>query len=224
MKTKTTTRSLRRTVDEVNLPEKENTVNVSVAPKKFFVLLAFVVLFGAILVIGAKKFKSLVVAGMVNGKPVTRWELEKTMNDRYGKLVFDDIASNILLKQLADQNGVSASDEDVTKEITNTETRLGGKEALQSTLDRMGYTTARFHEEMKIQVLVQKLSEKLFKVDVTEDEITKFFNDNKTLFPQKTLAEVKADIKLNLVQQKFQQEFSTWFTEQKKKANIQSYL
>lgn len=224
MKTKTSTRLVKRSPKTVSIPQTEPTVNVNVAPNKLFILLAFVALLGVIFILGSKKYKGLIVAGKVNGKIVTRWELEKVMNDRFAKTVFDDLASSVLINQLADENGVVVSDGDVSKEIAATEQRLGGKEALQATLDRMGYTTARFNDEMRTQVVVQKLSEKLFKIDVTDEEVKKFFDDNKTLFPEKKFDDVKADIKQNLVQQKVQQEFSTWFADQKKKANIQTYI
>src|SRR3989344_959513 len=225
MKKTTKTRSKVRKVAVAEMsysPEKE-TVNVSVAPKKFFVL-AMIVLLGGLLLLGAKKYKGLIVAGKVNGQVVTRLQLEKTLNDRYAKQTFDDLAGTILVKQLAKQNAVVISEEDVNNEITATEQRLGGKEALQTTLDRMGYTTARFQDEMRTQVLVAKLASKVLTVDVTDDEVKKFFDENKTLFPDKKFDEVKADIKLNLTQQKVQQEFTTWFAEQKKQASIASYL
>lgn len=224
-KTKTQTGSSRKVaVAEMSYPEKDTAVNVSVAPKKFFVVLALVVLLGSLLVLGAKKYKGLVIAGKVNGQVITRWQLEKALNDRYGKQTLDDLAGTILVKELAKQNGVAVTDEDVNEEIAATEQRLGGKEALQATLDRMGYTPTRFNDEMRVQVLVAKLASKVLKVEVTDAEVAKFFQENKTLFPDKKFDEVKEDIKLNLTQQKTQQEFTTWFAEQKKNATIVSYL
>lgn len=226
MKRKTQTKSSKKVaVAEMSYPVgKESAVNVSVAPKKFFVILVVIVLFGGLLVLGAKKYKGLVIAGKVNGQVITRWQLEKTMNERYGKQTLDDLAGTALVKQLAKENGVIVSDEDVNKEIAATEQRLGGKEALQTTLERMGYTSTRFNEEMRVQVLVAKLANKVLKVEVTDEEVSKFFQENKTLFPDKKFDEVKEDIKQNLVQQKVQEEFAAWFAEQKKQANIVSYL
>ena len=155
---------------------------------------------------------------------VSRWELEKALNDRYAKTVFDDLASTTLLKQLAKKNDIVVSKDELKKEIEATEQRLGGKEALQATLDRLGYSQTRFEEEMKTQVTVRKLAEKLFKIEVTDQEVAKFYDDNKTLFPDKKLEEVKLDILQNLTEQKLQQQFTTWFQEEKGKATIQSYL
>lgn len=193
-------------------------------PSKKFIILAIVILLGGIIVLGSKKYKNLIIVGKVNGRPVTRLELELALNSRYGKQTLDDLASNILVQQLAAKNEVTVTDDEVSKEIEATSVRLGGKEALTATLDRMGYTMARLQDEMRVQVLVKKLAQKVLKVEVTDDEIQKFFNDNKTLFPGKTFDEVKDDIKQNLLQQKNQQEFATWFADQKKNANIQSYL
>lgn len=224
-KIKTQPKSSRRVaVAEMSYPEKDTAVNVSVAPKKFFVVLALLVLLGGLLVLGAKKYKGLVIAGKVNGQIITRWQLEKALNDRYGKQTLDDLAGTVLVKKLAKENDVTVTDEDVNNEIAATEQRLGGKEALQTTLDRMDYTTNRFNEEMRVQVLVAKLASKVLKVEVADEEVSKFFQENKTLFPDKKFDEVKGDIKQNLIQQKVQQEFAIWFSEQKKQANIVSYL
>lgn len=224
MKTKTTSRLSEKTTSVMSSEARSGSARkVNRLPKKL-IILALIVLLGGMLIIGAKKYKGLIIAGKVNGSPITRWELEKALNSRYGKQTFDDLASNLLVQQLAAQNQVTVTDDEVSKEIDATTQRLGGKEALTATLDRMGYTMSRLQDEMRVQVLVKKLAEKVLKVEVTDAEIQKFFDDNKTLFPKKTFDEVKEDIKQNLLQQKNQQEFATWFTDQKTKANIQSYL
>jgi foldase protein PrsA len=206
------------------MPMESETIVTSKPPKKTVLVLLSLLLVISLGVLAAKKYKSLFVVGKVNGQFITRLELEKSMNDRYAKATFDDLASTNLLYQLASQNGVTVSDEELNKEIADTETRLGGKEALTSTLDRMGYTQDRFTKEMNMLVLEKKLAAKLFKAEVSDEEVAKFYTDNKTLFPDKKLDEVKADISNNLVSQELQQQFTTWFQEQKDKAVIKSYL
>jgi parvulin-like peptidyl-prolyl isomerase len=223
MKTKTSSRLSKKVVEMPITSEKITSQKLN-RPSKKFIILALLILIGGILILGAKKYKNLIIVGKVNGRPVTRLELEVALNSRYGKQTFDDLASNILVQQLAAKNEVTVSDDEVSQEIEATSVRLGGKEALTATLDRMGYTTERLRDEMRIQVLVKKLAEKVLKVEVADAEIQKFFDDNKTLFPDKTFDEVKEDIKQNLLQQKNQQEFATWFADQKKNAEIQSYL
>ena len=206
------------------MPMESETIVTSKPPKKTLLVLLSFLLIISLGVLAAKKYKSLFVVGKVNGQFITRLELEKSMNDRYAKATFDDLASTNLLYQLASQNGVTVSDEELNKEISDTETRLGGKEALNSTLDRMGYTKERFTKEMTMLVLEKKLAAKIFKAEVSDEDVAKFYTDNKTLFPDKKLDEVKADITNNLVSQELQQQFTTWFQEQKDKAVIKSYL
>ena len=205
-------------------PKSFNKIAVGTFSKKTLVILLALVLAAGIGTIMAKRYKNLVIVGKVNGLVVSRWELEKALNDRYAKTVFDDLASTTLLKQLAKKNDIVVSKDELKKEIEATEQRLGGKEALQATLDRLGYSQTRFEEEMKTQVTARKLAEKLFKIEVTDQEVAKFYDDNKTLFPDKKLEEVKLDIFQNLTEQKLQQQFTTWFQEEKGKAAIQSYL
>ncbi len=224
MKIKTSAKSSKKALKIPIVSENETTMNIKTSPKKFFVILALIILIGGVVFLGAKKYKGYLIAGKVNGRIVTRLELEKALNDRYGKQTFDDLAGSILVQQLATKNQVSVSNDEVNQEIAATEQRLGGKKALGATLDRMGYTQNRFKSEVTIQVLVKKLAEKVLKVEVTDAEIAKFYQDNKTLFPKRTLDQAKADIKQSLLQQKNQEAFTTWFSDQKKKATIQSYL
>jgi len=224
MKKKTQSKSSKKVSVESVMSVNEMPMKSRSFSKKTLVIILAIILAAGIGTMMAKKYKSLFIVGKVNGQVVTRWELEKVMNDRYAKTSFDDLASTTLLKQLAKNNDVSVSKDEIKKEIEATEQRLGGKEALQSTLDRLGYSQNRFEEEMKTQVLVRKLAEKLMKIEVTDQEVEAFYNDNKNLFPDQKLADVKLDIFQNLTEQKLQQQFTTWFQEEKGKATIQSYL
>ncbi len=224
MKRKTQSKSGKKVSATSVMPFEEPSVKTKSSSKKTLIIILALVLAAGIGTIMAKRYKNLVIVGKVNGLVISRWELEKAMNDRYAKTVFDDLASTTLLKQLAKTNAIVVSKDELKKEIAATEQRLGGKEALQATLDRLGYSQTRFEEEMKTQVTVRKLAEKLFKIEVTDQEVEKFYTDNKTLFPDQKLEAVKLDIFQNLTEQKLQQQFTTWFQEEKGKAAIQSYL
>ena len=57
--------------------------------------------------------KGLVVAGMVNGKPIFRWELNKTLVSRFGKQTLEGIISERLIADAAKKSGVVVTKEDV---------------------------------------------------------------------------------------------------------------
>ena len=224
MATKSKTKS--RVVKSAVKPKIEEPL-ISLVKKsnsKFITYLAIVILLGIALFLMAKKYRGLVIAGMVNTSPVTRMELQKVLVERYGKATLDDLIAQKLLQQLAKDNQVVVSNEDIEKETKSLEDRLGGKEALQASMDRFGIDQKKLREEITLVILQKKLSSKLFQVTIEDAEVTKYFNDNKALFDKKTFDEVKADIRQTLTDQKLQEQFSTWFADQQKKAKIQVFI
>lgn len=224
MATKSKTKS--RSLKSVSSPVMETPVMEGVKRNnpKFITYLVIVILLGVALFLLAKKYRGLVIAGMVNTTPVTRMELEKALVDRYGKATLDDLIAQKLLQQLAKQNQVTVTKEDIQTETKALEDKLGGKEALQASMERFGIDQAKLDEEISSVILQKKLSAKLFNVNVTDAEVTKYYNDNKALFDKKTFDEVKDDIKKTLIDQKLQEQFSSWFADQQKKAKIQIFI
>lgn len=197
---------------------------VRFSPVKFLRLLAIVVLAG-ILVFGiVKKYRHLFVVGVVNTTPITRWQLDKVIFERYAKTSLDELINITLLDQLSKENKIVVSDADIKKETDDLETRLGGKEALKANMEKFGVDEAKLKEEIKSILLQKKLSEKLFGLTVSDEEVAKYYSDNKSLFTGQTLVQVKDDIKKSLEQQKSQQQFTDWFQEQRTKAKITLYI
>ena len=85
-------------------------------------------------------------------------------------------------------------------------------------------TEDEFVSRLETVIIERKLSEKLFKIDITDAEVEKYYTDNKPSFCTQKLEEVSGQIKDSLLQQRQQQEFGTWFTDQKSKAQIKSYI
>lgn len=194
------------------------------SPNKFPFLLAVVILIGVGGFLLAKKYKGLVVAGVVNTQPITRMQFEKVLVGRYGQQAFDEMANNILLEQLAAKNGVKTDSKEVANEIKKYEDQVGGKDALNSMLQKQGMTRADLEEQARITVLANKLAQKLFKVTVEDSEVKKYYDDNKSMFDKKTFDEVKDQIKSYLEQQKVGEKFSEWFQGERLKATIKSYI
>lgn len=190
----------------------------------FIAQVAVVVLVGLLAFFMAKKYKGYFIAATVNKTSISRLELERKLNQRYAKTTLDELISSALLKDLAKQNNVTTSTEDISKERKTIEDRLGGAEALKSSLVQYGMTEDEFVSRLETVIVERKLSEKLFKIDITDAEVEKYYTDNKPSFGSQKLNEVSGQIKDSLLQQRQQQEFGTWFTDQKTKAQIKSYI
>lgn len=191
---------------------------------KFLRLLAIVILSGILIFGVIKKYRHLFVVGVVNTTPITRWQLDKVNFSRYGKSSLDEMVNVVLLEQLAKQNGVKIVAADIDSEIADLEQRLGGKEALKANMERFGVDETKLKEEVRSIVLQRKLSQKVFNISITDEEVSTYYNQNKVLFDKKSLDEVKEEIKKSLEQQKVQENFSKWFQEEKSKAKISLFI
>lgn len=190
----------------------------------FVAKVLLVVIIGAALFMLANKYRGLVLAGIVNKTPITRWELNQQMTKRYGKTTLDEIVSNLLIKEEAKKMGVEVTDAEVQDEVKKLQEKIGGEDALKDALTQYGLTRAELEEQIRVSVMQKKIAEKLNKSEVTEEEVKEYFKTNATTYTGKKYDEVKDEIAALLKDQKMQQEFSTWFTEIKAKAHIESYL
>ena len=117
------------------------------------------------------------------------------------------------------------TDDDVDQEIANLKERLGGDEVYQTALAQYNLTEDQLKLRLTTTILQKKLAAKLFPdISVTDDEINKYYEQNKALFEGKTQAEVNEEIKQYLVEQKLQSEFSTWFDSKKQEAKVNIYI
>lgn len=191
---------------------------------KFLSRVALVVVIGLALFLLAKKYRGLVLAGVINSTPITRWQLNQVMSDRYGKTTFEEIVNNEILKQEAAKMKVEVTAQEIADQIKELTDKVGGEEALKDALTQYGLTRAELEDQIRMSVLQKKIAEKQTAVEVTADEVAAYFKQNAASFGTKKLEEVKDQIMESLKDQKMQEAFNNWFTEVKAKANIQSYL
>lgn len=190
----------------------------------FAVKLIIIVLIGVSIFWLVRKYRGSIIAGVVNKTPILRYELNQKLVARYGTTTMDEMVSEELLSQLARREQVTVTAEEIQAERDALKERLGGDESLQTALQQYGLSEADLSKQIELKLYTQKLSEKLFQVEVSDEEARAIFDDNIQLYEGKTFDDVKTDIKESLRQQKLQQEFGQWFEEQKSQSQIQVYL
>jgi peptidyl-prolyl cis-trans isomerase C len=135
------------------------------------------------------------VVAKVNGAPIKKDELIKTADqihrqmapnapataDFYRK-VLDNLVNRELLLQEAKAAGVTASDEEVAKQLAELKARFPSPEKFQEQLKAEGMTEAELTQRARDAFVVQKLLEKTVvsepKVTVTEQEEKAFYDKN----------------------------------------------
>ncbi|MBU1071454.1 hypothetical protein KKG65_03545 [Patescibacteria group bacterium] len=191
---------------------------------KFVKNLTIVFLVGSVSFLLAKKYKSQFIVATVNYQPISRFELNKLLTERYGQETLNELINQALIKDLLKANNIKITEGDIEEEINNLKTQLGGGEVFETTLAQYGLTLDQLKERLTITLGQKKLAQGLFNLEVTDEEVSQYYIQNKAMFETKTLEEVTEEIKTGLLDQKLQQEFNTWFTEQKEKASIRSFI
>lgn len=190
----------------------------------FLLGLAIVVLSGIALFLVAQRYRGLLIAGTVNKTPITRWELNKILTNRYGDAVLEELVNNELLTQEAAKQGITITDEDLANERQSLVDSLGGEENLVSALTQYGLSEADLSDQLRLKLTQDRLSDKLFDVNITDEEIAEYFETNKAMYEGVELDQVREEIKQGLTQQQLQQEFYAWFDQLKSEAQIETYI
>jgi parvulin-like peptidyl-prolyl isomerase len=186
--------------------------------------LVIILLVGIASFLLAKKYRSQFIVATVNYQPISRFQLNQLLGERYGQVVLDELVNQTLIKDLMKENKVTVTTEDVEEEIGNLKEQLGGDQAFEAAIAQYGLTLDQLKERLEITLGQRKLSRSLFSPEVTENEVLEYYSQNQSMFGSTSFPDVKEDIKLNLLDQKLQQEFNVWFEEQREKASIRLFI
>lgn len=167
--------------------------------------------------------KDEVIVASVNGQPVTRFALIRTLEQQSASTALENMTLKLLVEQELKKAGVKVSDEEMDAEIAKIEEQLAAQgQNLDDLLEAQGLKRA----EVKEQLALSKGLEKLLadKVSVSDEEIQAYFDENKEMMGDDVVFEdIKEDIRTQLQQEKLVAEQQKWFAEIKKSAKINYY-
>jgi foldase protein PrsA len=201
----------------INTPEVNKTSD-KVSPKTFYIA-ALVIALGGLLYLG----RGLFVAAMVNGYPITRVELVKTLEKESGKQTLDNLITKSLITQEANKEGVTVTNQEIDDEIAKIRESLKSQNTtLEEALTMQNTSMDTLKESIKLQKMVEKMFGK--DVQISDDQIKKYYDDNKSYFTDKKLADVQDSIKNQLIQQTISENYSNWLTKAKTDAKLQYFV
>lgn len=211
-----TQKSSTSTMDERMAAGTERTDQKS---KKYIIIAAVVLLIGALLYY----FRSLFVVAIVNGRPVTRVEYMKELENQAGQQALDTLVTKTLIFQKASKDNVSVTEDEVNKELQTIEASMKERgQSLDQILVLQGLTRDGLKDQIRIQKLVQKMSAK--NVKVSEKEIDDYIKQNEATLSESTdTAKLRSDVSEQLKQQKTNDSIQTWIQDLRQKAQI-NYL
>lgn len=184
---------------------------------KRVVVLGLIVIGGGILLFLA--YRWLVVA-WVDQTPITRVEMYKQLEARYGKDLMEQMVTETLITNEAKNRKVSVSKEEVAAEVKKLEDQQGGADKLDQVLGFQGMTRAELEKQISYQLLIRRMFGD--GVTVSDEDVNQYIESNK-----EQLGEVddqtKVTIREQLVMQKIGQAFNTWLTENKSGSRVVRY-
>lgn len=207
---KTRTRKNETTVSEVissqvNGSRIERLKKLAVA-KKIIVPLVIVVIVGLVIYLAMTK---LVIA-WVDQRPIWWFQYYSDLNSKYGDNLKQQLISEQLIEDEAQNRHVSASQQEINSQLQTIISQEGGQSNLDSVLAQQGLSMDELKHQIKLQILVNKMFGQ--NVTVSDAEINQYIQDNKSQFPDVNDT-IKGQVKDQLKQQKIINAFQAWLAQ-----------
>jgi len=169
-------------------------------------------------------FKNILIAAIVNGKPITRISVIKELEKQGGKQTLETLITKALIVQEAEKKGISVTNDEVEKELKKIESQLEQQgQTLEGVLLLQGLTREAVAEETRIQLILKKMIEG--KVKVTDKDVDSYLEENKENLPEDlSQDELKKMAKDDLSNQKMNVALQDLLKELKDKANISYFV
>lgn len=198
----------------------DNRLSLYPTPSKKSQLLKYAVL-GGVLVVGVWLFmtqQSKQSVATVNGSTISRAELNKKLVERFGEQTLEALIGERLIVDEASKQKVVASNEELQSKIAEVEKSLQGSMSLDESLALQGISRVEFENQMKMQLLIEKMLAS--QVAVTASEVADYVKNNKSTLTSSTAAEQLTEAETELKNTKMAQVFSEWFASLKEKATV----
>ena len=184
-------------------------------------ILAIIVI---VLILAIYLGKSLFVAALVNGQPVSRLAIIHDLEKQSGKAALDAVVTRMLVFQEATKKNIEASEKDIDAEIAKIRSQFQAQgQNLDQLLATQGLTKEKFRDEVKVQILVTKILGN--QVKVTDKEFNDFLSKNQDLLAsEKDQNAAKASLRQQMEQQKLAQKYQEWIATVKKNAKVTTFV
>lgn len=164
-------------------------------------------------------FKSLFVAALVNGSPITRLAVIQLLEKQAGKKALDSLVTKKLILQEAQRQHINITKQDIDTEMKKVEDNFKSQgQSFDDILKSQGLSRADLEEQIKLQKIVTKMAGN---ITVSDKDIDDYIEKNKDSLNQATdQAKLRDDVKAQLVDQKTQDKIQSIVQELQQKAKI----
>lgn len=168
-------------------------------------------------------FKSVFVAAIVDGHPISRYTVVKELERASGKDTLDTLIDKQLINNAAKAKNITVSDEDINGEMKKFEDQFSaGGQNLDDALKAENLT----REDLKKQIFIRKEIEKLIGdgANISDEEVTAYMTESKVTPPAGQEDAIKGQIKDQLRQQKLAELSTNLLKDLRSKAKIRNFV
>lgn len=118
----------------------------------------------------------------VGSESIKKEELYSLLVKQYGDEALEALVTDKIIEMEAKKEKVTISDKEKEEELKNLKESYGGEEGFKAALEQSGVTEAGIAEDIEKYLKTEKLLEP--RIDLKEDEIKAYFDENKDQFAQ----------------------------------------
>ncbi|KXK08112.1 MAG: Foldase protein PrsA [Microgenomates bacterium OLB22] len=168
--------------------------------------------------------KHLVLAAMVNGKPIWRYTVIKELEHQGGKFILDEQVTSTLLDAYAKEKKVDVSDKDVKAEYDKIGKQLSENgQTIDQFLSFQGMTKDQLMIQIKRQLMLKKLV--AGSVKVTDEDVEQYKKDNKDQLPKDLDAEaLDTQVRQQIESEKISAEVQKLLSTLREKADVKYFI
>ncbi|MEO8637291.1 MAG: SurA N-terminal domain-containing protein [Candidatus Taylorbacteria bacterium] len=162
-------------------------------------------------------------AATVDGASISKSSVSQRLETQYGKQVLDSFVAEKLIQEEANKRGIKITAEAVDGELAKIKSQVesqGGK--FDDALKMQGISVDELKKQINLQMSLAEILKD--KIQVTDLEVATYVKDNKITIPDGKDAEVMAQVKFEISQQKLGSEVTAWLSDAKAKAKIQYFV
>ncbi len=135
---------------------------------------------------------------IVNGNPITRANVNKAVQQKWGRMILEDLIEQKLIFQAAEARGLTISEEEFEARLKAVKAEYKTLEDFNAMMAKRGIKGPAFRQELRAQMLLDKLVEQIGKV--TEAEARAYYNDHLSAYQAPERRHVHAIIAKDAVQ------------------------
>lgn len=162
-------------------PSWENIKNSKVTRTSLLVLL--ILIFFVIIDFGVQYLNNDYSAAVVNGERITEREYYYRLDQAYGNAIISQLIDETLIRQEAEEEGVTVSEEEIQADLDDITEQVGGEEQLNLSLETYNLTMDDLKRQIEIDILSKKILEPT--LEYSEEDVKAFFEQySEAIFPE----------------------------------------